>query len=102
VVPTDGLAICMQPAPFLRLVDVVGNGNGSVYTAVYCYSGLAGPLTASMRRSSDGGVFIETTVAITAGAADLFIGSADCNACFVRLEANGIVEDGPSTDFMGD
>jgi hypothetical protein len=55
-----------------------------------------------MRRSSDGGVFTETTVAITVGAADLFIGSADCNACFVRLEANGIVEDGPSTDFMGD
>lgn len=92
----------MRPAPFLRLVDVIGNGNGSTYTAVYCYSGLAGPLTASMRRSSDGGVFTETTVPIDAGAADLYIGSADCHACFIRLEANGIVEAGPSTDFIGD
>lgn len=91
----------MQPAPFLHLIDVLPDGNNSFYTAHYCYAGLSGPLIASMRVAMDLSVFSETTVAIETLRADLFVGGANCSACFVRIEANGLVYDGPTTDYIG-
>lgn len=97
----DAAALCAQPAPFLQLIDTVVNGNQSTHTARYCYAELAGPITAQMRREDDS-IFVENTGPIELAMIDLLIGGADCPRCFIRLIANGIVEDGPLTDFIGD
>lgn len=104
VVIPDGIvdaAACGSPAPFLAFLDVVVFGNPATQTVRYCYAGLAGPLLAEMREL-DGTVFAQATGPIEPAMIDIVIGGANCNACFIRLSANGLVADGPVTDFIGD
>ncbi len=103
-VPFDPMTLtgCAQPAPFLHFIDVIQPGNPSTQFARYCYAGLAGPLQASVMYASSGDVFTVDSVAIEAQVAPLYFGGSSCTACFVRLEANGLVADGPVTDYFGD
>jgi len=103
-IPFDPMTItaCGQAAPFLHFIDVIQVGNVSTQYARYCYGGLAGPLFATVRYALDDDVFTATGVDITAQIVSLQFGSSGCTACFVRLEANGLVDDGPVTDYAGD
>jgi hypothetical protein len=103
VIPIDGLAICMRPAPFLRYITVVASDNGRTQTVAYCYAGLTGQLDAEIRRDGSGSSrFAETNVPVEAGMASFFIGSADCVGCYVRLDADGLRDEGPIIDFISD
>ncbi len=103
-VPFDPMTLvgCGQAAPFLHFIDVIQVGNVSTQYARYCSAGLVGPLGASVRYASDGDVFTWTSVDIAAQIVALQFGSSGCAQCFVRLEANGLFDEGPVTDYAGD
>jgi hypothetical protein len=99
----DAPSECAQPAPFLHLITVVASNNGNTQTALYCSAGLSGTLDATIRRSGSGkSKFAEVTGPIVASGQAVFdLGGADCLGCFVRLEAGGLEDNGPITDFVG-
>jgi hypothetical protein len=103
-VPFDPMTLvgCSQAAPFLHFIDVIQVGNVSTQYARYCYAGLVGPLVATVRYAVDGDVYVGATVDIAAEVVSLQFGSSGCIECFVRLEANGLLDDGPVTNFAGD
>jgi len=100
--PSDGLAICMAPAPFLRFIDAAEGSTASLVVVTFCSSGLPGPVTASLRHASTAGVYVAKSGPIEDGMVELFVGGQGCTQCFARVEANGFVDDGPVKDFSGD
>lgn len=103
VIPVDGLAACMQPAPFLRYITVVASDSGRTQTVVYCYAGLTGQLAAEIRRDGSGSSrFAETAVPVENGTVPFSIGTSDCLNCYVRLDADGERDEGPYIDFISD
>lgn len=96
------LVACSQPAPFLHFIDVISPGNPSTQYARWCYAGLTGSLVASVWYAPGDVMFTSSTADVAERIVPLIFGSSGCGQCFVRLEAGGLVDEGPVTNYDGD
>ena len=108
----DDPACTPQPGQSARVLHLVGVTAGdhlatgsNRHTATYCYSGLyhggAGSLTASMVHDGGTGTVTESTVDIATGNGfgTVTLHGPGCTPCFVQIEADGLIDDGPVTNY---